>query len=137
MQQTLKVYQSNIQIQIGSLFNRLGIEHEPEKFVLFGKVDFFIKPNIILEVLGNCHFYKGQLDNVSKYKKKAYQALGYRTFYCTDSFLKQHDNKLKLIRGIQKALRLAKPASELGENSQQDADLSSTGPIPELIIERN
>lgn len=137
MQQTLKVYQSNIQIQIGSLFNRLGIEHEPEKFVLFGKVDFFIRPNIILEVLGNCHFYKGQLDNVSKYKKKAYQALGYRTFYCTDSFLKQHDNKLKLIRGIQKALRLAKPASELGENSQQDADPSSTGPIPELIIERN
>lgn len=103
----IRVSESNIQVQIGSLFSRLGVEYESEKFVLFTKVDFFLKPNIIVEILGECHFYKGQIDNYSKHKKKAFQALGYRTFYCTDAFLKQHDNKLKLIAGIQKALKAA------------------------------
>ena len=103
-----KVYESFIQRQIYSLFQRLGLSFTPEKKVGFTHVDIFIEPNIIVEILGDCHFYFGEIDNYSKVKKTYFNMMGYKTFYCTDGFLKVQENKARLLTSIQKAIDKAK-----------------------------
>ena len=103
-----KVYESFIQRQIYSLFQRLGLSFTPEKKVGFTQVDIFVEPNIIVEILGDCHFYFGEIDNYSKVKKTYFNMMGYKTFYCTDGFLKVQENKARLLTSIQKAIDKAK-----------------------------
>lgn len=94
--------ESNSQLQTEILLARMGIEFEKEKFMFFTKVDFFIKPKIILEIVGDVHFFNSTIDNYSKIKKKIFVSEGYRALYVTDSFLKNFENKNKLIESIQK-----------------------------------
>lgn len=95
-------WESNSQLQTELLLKRNDIPFEKEKLIAITRVDFFIPPSIVLEVLGESHFFNKELDAYSKIKRKIFISIGYRTLYVTDAFLKTFENKAKLLHSINK-----------------------------------
>lgn len=95
-------WESNSQIQTELMLKRNNIPFEKEKLIAITRVDFFIPPGIVLEILGESHFFNKEIDMYSKIKRKIFISIGYRTLYVTDAFLKSFENKSKLMHSINK-----------------------------------
>lgn len=102
---SVRLHVSSAQSQLYTLFNQFQIPFEKEKFLMFTNVDLFAEPNIIVEVLGEFHFYNDEVDNYTKVKKQIFQQCGFKTFYLTDSYLKLSENKTQLVQLIKKTLQ--------------------------------
>ena len=119
MQKEQNSMESNSQMQTELLFKRVGLEFEKERFLHVTKVDFYIKPKIVLEIVGEGHFFNNEIDNYSKIKKKIFLMLGYRCLYVSDGFLKNFENKNKLVESIKKIVAEQKLAeTEKGEKNK-------------------
>ena len=63
MQSEHNSMESNSQMQTELLLKRVGVEFEKERFLHVTKVDFYIKPKIVLEIVGEGHFFNNEIDN--------------------------------------------------------------------------
>ena len=98
---------SKLQKSVGDILKEMNIEFELEKKTEFCSVDYFIKPNIIIEVNGPGHYvsFSNQLKTKHILTRRVLKLIGYNCIdiYYKDmvdvSFVKTYiENELKLIK---------------------------------------
>ena len=75
---------------------------EIEKEFFFGRVDLFINDEIVIEVLGNLHFWKNynEIDLNSQMKFFLAKKIGLRFFFVKENFYKNSDNKIRYLQDL-------------------------------------
>ena len=98
---------SKLQISFGEILKELGLEYELEKKTEFCVVDFFIKPNIIIEVNGPFHYVSMTNNFKAKHilTRRVLRILGYNII---DVYYKDMLDKIFVKRNIVNELNLIK-----------------------------
>lgn len=94
---------SYIQMIFLDFLRKEKIENQPEKFVEIFRVDFFIRPNIVIEINGQVHFKRDQKDQFSILKKEILEFFGYVVVELTDeeiNSMKILESKIKEIKRL-------------------------------------
>lgn len=86
--------------KFSEILNKFNIQYEKEKKTDFCSGDFFIKPNIIIEINGPDHYCFGILKGKDNIKKRSLKFLGYKVLnisYKEFNNLTELENKIKHI----------------------------------------
>ena len=84
---------SNVDVRFQLYLKRNGIEFDAECLVEYFVVDLFIKPNIVIEIVGRHHFFEGKLDRTTIIRKQILEHLGYAVIIVEDKFMRLNSNK--------------------------------------------
>ena len=89
---------SHVQGQIELILNRAGIEYESEVSFGLGFQDLMIKPNIIIEIAGNVHFFNQKVDLKLQSNLKLFKKMGYQYIIINDYEFTQSVNKNEFLK---------------------------------------
>lgn len=106
---------SHVHGQIEVILNRLGIEFEAEVNFGLGSQDLIIKPNIIIEIAGNVHFFNGEVDLKIQSNTKIFNKMGYEYVIINDYDFTQSVNKSEFMK--EKCLKIKHLAEIMNKSS--------------------
>ena len=95
--------ESGLQRKFEEILKKLKVEYEKEKKTDFCAIDFFIMPNIVIEINGPDHYCFGQLKGKDNLKKRVLKFQGYKVMnvsYREFGKIQELENKIKKILKI-------------------------------------
>lgn len=95
---------SFLQMQIEDALTRNGITYEFERMLAGFSVDIFIKPNIVIEILGLFHIQNGVFDKFLTRKIKVLEALGFIVVTIDQNQASDHKNRIEFVNSIKKLI---------------------------------
>mgnify|MGYP003587987445 CR=1 FL=1 len=95
---------SFLQMQIEDALTRNGITYEFERMLAGFSVDIFIKPNIVIEILGLFHIQNGVFDKFLTRKIKVLEALEFIVVTIDQNQEKKKKNRIEFVNSIKKLI---------------------------------